>query len=105
MSEWADNSQMTIQSPKCGILHIGRSNPKISYTFGNQDIPNVESVRDLGILMNANLSFDQCIETLAKGANMTANLILRMFKCKKHDFMMQMFSTFVRPKLEYASQI
>ncbi len=105
MSEWADGSQMKIQPPKCGILHIGKNNPKMSYTFGNQDIPNVESVRDLGVLMNANLSFDQHIETIAKGANVTANLILRMFKCKKHDFMMQMFNTFVRPKLEYASQI
>ncbi len=36
---------------------------------------------------------------------MMGNLILRTFKFKRPSFMIKLFSTFVRSKLEYASQI
>ncbi len=105
MAVWSMSSQMKIQPPKCGVLHLGKNNPKIEYRFNDCIIPAVDSVRDLGIIMTTNLSFDQHIETITKSANLTANLILRSFKYKNPKFMMQMFNVFVRSKLEYASQI
>ncbi len=105
MKKWADASQLCIQLPKCGILHLGRSNPKHSYNFGDVQIPSVDCVRDLGVHLDSKLSFGQHIEIICKTANRTANLILRSFASKRPSFMMRLFNTFVRSKLEYASQI
>ncbi len=105
MSIWAEESQLQIQPPKCGTMHLGKNNPNIEYKFGSEVIPNVTSIRDLGVLMNNKMTFEQHIENIVKSANRTSNMILRSFHCKKPDFMMQLFNTFVRSKLEYASPI
>ncbi len=103
--QWAKNSQLSIQNQKCAVMHIGRNNPHINYFFGTEAIPVAQSVRDLGVMMTASLTFNQHIENICKSANTTANLILKTFKHKRPSFMCKMFNAFVRPKVEYASAI
>ena len=105
LSVWAGCSQLIIQPTKSAILHVGRKNPSFDYQLDNESIPSVETIRDLGVIMNKTLTFDQHIESIVKSAIVKANLILRVFKTRKHSFMIQMFNTFVRPRLEYACQI
>ncbi len=105
MSKWAVCSQLRIQPSKCAILHLGSNNPKNFYYFGNDLIPSINSIRDLGVCMDSKLNFDQHTENICKTANMMANLILRTFKSKRPSFMIKLFNAFVRSKLEYASQI
>ena len=55
--------------------------------------------------MTPDLKFNSHILKIVQSASRTANLILRTFKTKKPAFMIKMFNTFVRSKLEYASII
>ena len=96
---------MDIQPTKCGIMHVGNKNPKTDYTFNGETLPVISSVRDLGVEITDKLSFEKHIEKIIKSANVKSNMIHRTFKNKTPSFMMQMFNTFVRSKLEYASQI
>ncbi len=102
---WANKSQLKIQIPKCGVLHLGNNNPNHQYHLGIEPIPSVDQFCDLGVTMTSTLTFNTHIQNICKSANSTANLILRTFKNKRHDFMVSLFNTYVRPKLEYNSQI
>ena len=104
LARWAEQSQMRIQPTKCAVLYLGNNNPKSYYYFQQQIVPATDIVIDLGVIMNSTLTFDNHIESTIRKATMASNLILRIFK-KNHSFMMQMFKTYVRSRLEYATQI
>ncbi len=105
VQKWADDSQSIIASSKCGILHLGHKNPCHDYYFGDAKIPTVDSIKDLGITVSNDLSFRQHITDIVRSANVTANLILRNFTVRKPAFLMRLFNTYVRPKLEYGCQV
>ncbi len=103
--QWSNKSQIGVQPNKCFVLHVGHNNPRYDYSLGDVPLKKVEHARDLGVTMSADLKFNKHIEAICRSANVTANLILRTFKCKRPSFMMQLFNTFVRSKIEYASPI
>ena len=90
---------------KCNILHIGQQQNRQNYFFGNTVIPISRSVRDLGVIVSDDLKFHEHINNIVKKASLTANMIHRSFLNKSKQFLARTFVVFVRPKLEYASQI
>jgi len=96
---------LKIAFSKCAILHIGKNNPRFVYYFANDPIKSVLHMRDLGVTISANLKFSTHINNMTKSASSTANSILRSFTHKDRRFLIRMFCTFVRPKLEYASTV
>ena len=105
LMNWAKNSQLNIAFQKCAVLHIGKKNPKTEYYFGDIKIPKVSSMRDLGVIVDEKLSFKEHYAQVSKSANIKANLILKCFYSRSIPFLIKMFNTFVRSKLEYASQV
>ena len=51
------------------------------------------------------MKFHEHINYIVKSATVTANQIYRCFLLKNKKFLTKMFKVFVRPKLEYASQV
>ena len=102
---WANNSQLKIQPKKCVSIHLGKNNSKFPYKFGNIELEQKSGVRDLGVWVNESLTFGEHISQITKSAYVVSNTILRSFQSRNHLFLMKMFNAFVRPKLEYASQI
>ena len=102
---WAESSQLSIQPDKCEVLYIGKKNKKRQYTLNNAVLPAATVVKDLGVHMTDTLKFDTHIAKIVQSASNCANLILKSFKSKKPQFMIKLFNTFVRSKLEYASPI
>jgi hypothetical protein len=106
ISTWAESSQLSIAFSKCAILHLGNKNPKNEFSFsGNIRIPSVKSFKDLGVTISHNLKFGEHIDNIKKSASSASNLIHKCFSYKNPSFLIKMFNTFVRPKLEYASQV
>lgn len=70
-----------------------------------QSIKAVESFRDLGILVDCDLTFQEHIANIVKQANQTAGAINRSFICQNTDFKLRMYTTFVRPKLEFGTTV
>lgn len=103
--QWASENQLLIAESKCAILHLGCNNPRYPYYMGNTKIPTTLTIRDLGIMMSHNAKFTEHLSKIVKAASIQSSLIFRCFKTRNRDFLKRMFTTFVRPKLEYASQI
>jgi len=55
--EWCQVWQLTINTSKCQILHLGKSNSSYSYHLLGHILPNPDLILDLGIHINKTLSF------------------------------------------------
>ena len=105
LSQWAAENQLKIVFSKCAILHIGRNNPEFKYYFETEIIPSVNSIRDLGVMITHDLQPYQHILKICNSANTASRLIFKTFYIRSHGFLINMFKTFVRSKLEYACQV
>ena len=77
-----------------------------AYTAYNGDpIPFKENIKDLGVWMSANLSFDEHIRIITAKARQVSGMILRSFKSRKTSVLLPLLKSLVRSKVEYACPI
>lgn len=69
----------------------------ISYNISNVELPNVCSVKDLGITIDSRLDYSDHINTIVTKAHQRACLILRCFKSNEPSLLFRAFTTYVRP--------
>lgn len=105
VKEWCDVNQLRLALNKSGVLHIGRNNPFNVYEVGDVAIPVETNIRDLGILISSNLKFNSYYEAIQKAAYTVSYRIFQCFKTRTRGFLFKMFKAYVRPKLEYGSEI
>ena len=65
----------------------------------------MNSIKDLGIIIDQNLHFDEHIKEITKKAYCRSNLIYRSFVTKNRNLLVKAFITYVRPILEYNSPV
>ena len=82
----------------------GGSIPPV-YTIDNTVLPVVVRATDLGVDYDAALSFRPHILIIVRKAFARSNLILKCFRCRNPVILVKAFTTYVRPILEYASQV
>ena len=107
---WSLEWQLLISFQKCFILLI---NTNLKRDFLDKFVFKIDTyileykpvARDLGVLVDNRLAFSNHIAEITKKANQRANLIFRCFNSNHSDSMVKAFTTYVRPLLEYNSQI
>jgi len=102
---WASDWQLQVSITKCAVLQMGVR--KINYQYNINDIilPTVDSIRDLGIIVCKNLKFNKHVDNIVARAHQRASLILRCFKSRDTTTLCRAFVVYVRPLVEYCSQI
>ena len=99
---WAEMWQLRLALPKCAVLHIGGAyNPRIEFSTNNLQIPSVQDIQDLGILMTENLKFSSYVDKIVSKALKRTGLFFKVFKCRETKFLTSIFCTYIRPLLEY----
>lgn len=102
--EWSNTWLMNFNINKCHVLHIGNSNPRVSYTMENAPIKCVEREKDLGVVISTDLKqSNQCSEVV-KTANKLIGFIGRSFSFKTEKIILTLYNSLVRPHLEYNVQ-
>lgn len=104
LSDWSNTWQMKFNTDKCSILHIGRNNGEETYELNNSTLKSVNVERDLGVLLDKNMKFDEQCNLAASSANRTLGMIRRSITCKSKKIIVQLYKGLVRPKLEYCIQ-
>ena len=90
---------------KCKVLHIrlGPDDEIFEYTMGGTALGATAVEKDLGVLVDGDLSFTKHVETQVAKANSLVGLIRRTFVYLDADIMKRMFIAIVRPQLEYCT--
>ena len=105
IKKWSDSMQLSLSPDKCAILQLGNRTDNLArkYYIGEKELQNCTSMRDLGIIIDSKLNFSEHCSTIVKKAAMRMNIIFRSFETRETGFLLDMFKTFVRPILEYAT--
>ena len=102
--EWAGKWQMNFNVEKCTVMHIGAHNRKSDYSMAEQRLTEVNQQRDLGILITDDLKWRNQVDASFKKSNRVLGFISRNFHYKDKDIMLPMYTSLVRPHLEFAIQ-
>ena len=104
LSEWGQTWQMSFNENKCKVMHIGYRNEKAQYSLNGTQLKSVDSEVDLGVTISNNLKpSQQCSEAIKK-ANKIIGLIGRSFEYKSKNTILTLYTSLVRPHLEYCVQ-
>ena len=103
IQEWANKWQMKINPIKSSTMKLGRFKTNVTYSINNVDIPEVQSVKDLGLAYDANMRFDDYINNITRRAYQRTGLIFRGFISRNNGLLMRAYMTYVRPILEYST--
>jgi ribonucleases P/MRP protein subunit RPP40 len=96
---------MNFNASKCQTLHIGKGNPQTIYQINNENIESVKEVRDLGVVMDSNLSFARHTDLQVSKANRILGLVRRAFEYLSKDMLVRLYKALIRPHLEYCSTV
>ena len=82
-------------------MKLGRFKTNSAYDIIDVRIPEVQSVKYLGLIYDADLKFDDYISNITGRAYQRIGLIFRGFVSRNPDLLIRAFGTYVRPILEY----
>ena len=95
LTNWTDDWLLKFNNQKCCIMHIGKNNKKHYMRDGNTTLCLHETVseKDLGVVINPLLKFDEHITTIVNKSRRMSFLILELlllspkilwFHCLEH---------------------
>ena len=106
--EWSVAWKMNFNPVKCKVLSITRATEPIvfNYSMNNQSLEHVGAFKDLGILVDKNLSFSSHIDNLVGKCNKLCGAIKRAVGFTAPQAVkLALYNTLVRSHLDYASQV
>ena len=107
VSQWVSDWQMHFNTIKCGVMKITHCRDKSAPNYHLEDTPLrvVHCVKDLGVTVSSDLSWNKHVDIIVNNANKVLGVIERN-KRTVGTLNQQVFSTLykslVRPILEYA---
>lgn len=108
LSSWANSWQLCINISKCSVLSIHHNSksfiPHPYYLNGTQ-LSASSSVSDLGLLVDSRLTFNLHISNILSKASQRVGVFFRGFSSRHPDLMKKAFLTYIRPSLEFNSNI
>ena len=104
LNNWSEKWLLKFNKDKCKIMHVGYNNLKHNYKLQGRNLIRVEEEKDLGVIVKSDLkNGSQCIAASRK-ANTVLGFIARNFDCKTPEVITRLYTSLVRPHLEYAVQ-
>ena len=102
---WAKSWQLSLNGKKTKLLVIGKCLFERNYDLLCNAIEKVDTIRDLGVIMDSNLSFTVHCKKLVQKAYYVIRNIFMTFKSHTTKFYVNLYKLYVRPILEYACQV
>jgi len=105
LNSWSTVWQLPVSVKKCAVLHLGRNNDWNNYVLNDINLPNVDSITDLGIIIDNKLRFNKHYRQLVNKAQYRASIIFKSFLSRQPVLLFKAFTVYVRPILEYCSSV
>ena len=108
IKNWSTSWSLPINDTKCAHMSLGGASGNrfiIHDGATANDIPTLDLKKDLGVWITSSLSFIHHHALAAKKGFTVLNMIRRIFPRTNRDDFQQLYATYVRPLLEYASSV
>ena len=105
LEQWSRKWLLEFNPDKCHVLSLGKFENIIyahRYEIYGEELEHVFEEKDLGVIIDSNLTFEDHIAMKVKKANTIMGLIRRSFTYLSCEMFKKLYVTFVRPHLEYA---
>ena len=103
---WCSKSLLQLNVKKCNSIAFSRKHdtPNTTVLLGNQPVEKCKVVRDLGVILDSQLTFVEHYNTIINKAKSTLGFIKRFaFNFQDPYTIKLLYVTYVRPILEYCS--
>jgi len=101
--DWSNKWQMKFNANKCKVLHLGHSNKKAGYKMRYVELQSTLVEKDLGLFADDGLKFRDPVSYVVNKASRLLGLIRTTLSCIDEDTLPRLFTTLVRPHLEYGN--
>lgn len=106
VTTWCSRWHMNLNTSKCKFMRISRSKVSFSnYHLNSIPLEAVSFYKYLGVHITNNLSWKRHIEHITSKANRMLGYIKRNFALTSSPLKKQLYVTYIRPNLEYASSV
>ena len=103
--DWAEENKLSLSLPKCVSLHYGHRNRQRQYALGGVAIKSEQQSGDLSVIRSANFRYDAHVRNIILKASRLAGMSWRVFATRSQQFQANLFAAYIRPLIEYASQV
>ena len=110
LKEWSDINESCFHPGKCHVLRIGAREMDLRdlfdlYKLGGNTLKSVHEERDLGVVIDQDLTFEKHMLEKINKANQKIGLIRRSFMHLDKETFLMLYKSLIRPQLEYANQV
>jgi hypothetical protein len=89
----------------CSVIHFARRNPSHDYYVNKSLLASTVFIKDLGIMLDSNLSFNQHVDFVVSKAQRLLGYVFRTFRSRNPETLIPVYKSLIRPMLEYATPI
>ncbi len=103
--KWSTKWNMEFNAEKCKVLEIGKSQyrPRHDYKLGNVELLKADKEKDLGIIIQNNMSPESHVNKLVRESLSLLANIRMTFNYLDENIMKKLITAIIRPRVEYAA--
>ena len=107
LAAWSITWGISFNKAKCQVLHLGLHNPQHQYWLGGDLLQSADSLDDLGLLRTAKTpcDYDAHAQRCLRRAYGAISIILRGLSSRRPTIMRRVFTTYIRPVVEFAAAL
>ena len=107
LTQWSDKWLLKFHPDKCKHMHINRKGDAtdVRYRLLNTELQTCKDEKDIGVIIDSELSFDKHISEKVKKANSMFAILRRSFHFLDAKTFIPLYKTLVRTHLDYASSV
>ena len=90
---------------KCKVVHFGRNNLRFDYEVESTLLNKSECEKDLGIYIKNDLKWDTQVKYVTAKTNSILRMLKKSFKYPNVESIKLLYTSLVRPDLEYANLV
>ena len=103
---WSSKWLLKFHPDKCVCMGVGYKNDNpLCYNMNGQELSNSLCEKDLGVLFDKSLKFDQHINSIINKANRNLGIVRKTFEYMDKSIFCFIFKGIIRPHLEFAAPV